>query len=447
MSEAVQGKRVSMKNMESYPSRSVSTSSFEISKGYSNDDGHERNVDIVINHLTTAEAFPVKREKPCCLRFIGPILTLLAVIIAVGGGIAMRHFYPDKRWTKRELMYLGFPGEIFLRGLKCLILPLIIGSIISALGNLESSFAGKVGTRAALYYFLTTMLAIGLGILLVMTIQPGVNPADDSSDNNGTDVTGNLLRSSNLTRTSRLVLTSNPPPKINSVDAILDLIRNIIPTNLLEACTSHYSTSLYDDEEGLEVISGKMVDGTNILGLICFSILLGIACTKLGEAGRPIIALFTCLAEASMKITRLIIFFTPVGVLFLVLPRIVEVEDVNQMLGSVGLYTATILAGLFIHGFIVLPIVFIVLTRKNPLKHLANMTSALLTALGTSSSSATMPVTINCLEKNLGYDSRIVRFLVPIGATVNMDGTALYEAVAAIFIAQTRGVPLTPVQV
>lgn len=450
MAEAVEGKRISMKNMDAYPSRSVSTSSFEISRGYPDDDGHQKNVDVVVNQLHTADAVQEKRQKSCCIRFIGPILTLISVIIAIGGGIAIRHFYPDKKWTERELMYLGFPGEIFLRGLKCLILPLIIGSIISALGNLESAFAGKVGTRAALYYLLTTMLAIGLGILLVMTIQPGVAPSNDSSDNNASDVTSTLGDKTDVhdsTTVSTLLQASSPSGKMNSVDSILDLIRNIVPTNLLEACTEHYTTNLYDDDQGHEIVSGKMTDGTNILGLICFSILLGVMCGKMGEAGKPITAFFNCLFEASMKITRLVIFFTPLGVLFLVLPRIVEVEDVNQMLGSVGLYTLTILIGLFVHGFVVLPIVFIILARKNPFKHLANMTSALLTALGTSSSSATLPVTINCLEKNLGYDSRVVRFLVPIGATVNMDGTALYEAVAAIFIAQTRGIPLTPVQV
>lgn len=148
-----------------------------------------------------------------------------------------------------------------------------------------------------------------------------------------------------------------------------------------------------------------------------------------------------------MKITKIVINFTPIGVLFLVLPRVVEVDDVNQMLESVGMYTACVLAGLFIHGLIVLPFVYCIITRRNPYALVGRMSAALLTAFGTSSSSATMPVTINCLEENVGLDPKIVRFLVPIGATVNMDGTALYEAVAAIFIAQSRGVPLTPISV
>jgi Na+/H+-dicarboxylate symporter len=160
-----------------------------------------------------------------------------------------------------------------------------------------------------------------------------------------------------------------------------------------------------------------------------------------------LIDFFTSLSEASMAITRIVIFFTPVGVLFLVLPRIVEVDNVEEMLQSVGLYTATIMTGLLVHGFIVLPIVYLILVRRNPYTHIAKMSSALLTAFGTSSSSATLPVTINCLEERVGLDPKIVRFLVPIGATVNMDGTALYEAVAAIFIAQSRGLDLSPINV
>jgi Na+/H+-dicarboxylate symporter len=333
------------------------------------------------------------------------------------------------------------------RGLKCLILPLIIGSIISALGNLESSFAGKIGRRAALYYFLTTVMAIGLGILLVMTIKPGVTEESEKQ------MRLTLESRNNMTNFDNNSTEFNEPnkPKVTSIDSLLDLIRNLIPTNLMEATTHHYNTVVNEIVDGngvvISKVSHKMEEGTNILGLVSFSILLGVMCASMGEAGKPIVQLFTCLSEAAMKITRLVIFFTPMGVLFLVLPRIVEVDDVNSMLGSVGMYTATVLIGLLVHGFLILPLIFIILTRKNPLTHIMKMSPALLTALGTSSSSATLPVTINCLEKNMGYDSRIVRFLVPIGATVNMDGTALYEAVAAIFIAQSRGIPLSIIQV
>ena len=364
---------------------------------------------------------------------INTILTVVAVILGIGVGIALRS--RGERWSKRDLMYLEFPGELFLRGLKCLILPLIVSSLISALGSLESSFAGKIGTRAVSYYFLTTVMAIGLGIILVLTIHPGVAK-------NGQDLDSGA-ESEPFSR------------KITTPDTVLDLIRNLVPTNLIEATFAQYSTVLTppaimsNDSENLYKweLSGRMGGGTNILGLVSFSILLGLVCGAMGDAGKPIVQIFASLSEASMKITSLLINFTPIGVMFLVMPRVVEVDDVEKMLGAVGWYTFTVLVGLFVHGLIVLPFLYLIFVRRNPFSHLLRMSAALMTAFGTSSSSATLPVTINCLETKSKLDSRIVRFVVPVGATVNMDGTALYEAVAAIFIAQSRGIEMSIVKV
>ena len=357
---------------------------------------------------------------------LNALLTIVAVVLAIGVGVALRS--SGSKWTERQIAYLGFPGELFLRALKALIIPLIVSSLVSALGSLDSRFAGRVGSRAVIYYLITTALAIGLGILLVLTIRPGAKQLTSSGNDTNADAASSLT---------------------SSTDTILDLIRNLIPPNLVEACFAQYSTyGEADPKDATHVfLRSKRVESTNILGLVVFSILLGVVCSRLREAGRPIIELFTCLSEASMSITRIIIHFTPIGVLFLVLPRVVEVDNVAEMLESVGLYTATIMSGLLIHGLIVLPILYAVTVRANPYRHIGRMSSALMTAFATSSSSATLPVTINCLEENVGLDPRIVRFLVPIGATVNMDGTALYEAVAAIFIAQSRGLPLGPVQV
>lgn len=140
-----------------------------------------------------------------------------------------------------------------------------------------------------------------------------------------------------------------------------------------------------------------------------------------------------------------IIFFrlSPIGVLFLVSSKIMEMESFDVILGQLGMYFMTVLIGLFIHGFVVLPTIFFLFTKKNPIIYISNMTQAIATAFGTSSSSATLPVAIGCLEDRNGIDSRVSRFVMPIGATINMDGTALYEAVAAIFIAQVRNFPLS----
>ncbi|GBO40479.1 Excitatory amino acid transporter 1, partial [Araneus ventricosus] len=134
---------------------------------------------------------------------------------------------------------------------------------------------------------------------------------------------------------------------------------------------------------------------------------------------------------------------SPVGVLFLVASKILEMKDLAVVAGQVGLYSVTVLTGILLHGFIILPLLYFALVRKNPYSFLLNMGQALATAFGTASSSATLPVTIACLEERNNIDPRVARFCLPIGATINMDGTALYEAVAAIFIAQVRGVTLS----
>ncbi|CAB4062652.1 SLC1A3 [Lepeophtheirus salmonis] len=133
----------------------------------------------------------------------------------------------------------------------------------------------------------------------------------------------------------------------------------------------------------------------------------------------------------------------PIGVFFLIGGQILEMEDLSLVAGQLGLYFMTVLVGLFFHGFVVLPIIFTIFTRILPFKFIANMTNAFTTAFGTASSSATLPVTINLLEEKNGVDPRIARFVLPIGATINMDGTALYEAVAALFISQIRGMSMS----
>ncbi|KAB7505435.1 Excitatory amino acid transporter 3 [Armadillidium nasatum] len=186
-------------------------------------------------------------------------------------------------------------------------------------------------------------------------------------------------------------------------------------------------------------IAGEYFNALNIMGLVCFATALGMALAKLGPKGKPLLAVFDSLSDASMVITSV----SPVGILFLIASMILEMEDFSVLLGQLGKYFLTVLCGIFIHGFIILPALYTVLTRRLPFRFLANMTQAYITAFATASSSGTLPVTFQCLEEKNKIDTRVTRFVIPIGATINMDGTALYEAVAAIFIAQVRGMTLS----
>jgi len=337
-------------------------------------------------------------------------------------------------------MYVRYIGELFLRMLKALILPLIIPSLISAIGSLDMSLSGKVGGRAVGYYMATTVFAVILGIILVNAIHPGRagTTDDDSPQRHG--------ESRNVT----------------AVDTLLDLARNLLPPNLIQAGIQQYRTVLkYPGEENITdggqlrvptnlytwKIGGEYTNGTNILGLVFFSVVLGITLAIMEEKGKPLIDFFTCLSEAMMTITTWVIYLAPVGVFFLIGGQVLEMGDLNMVAGQLGLYFTTVLVGLGLHGFVVLPIIFTVCTRTMPFRFIANMTNAFTTAFGTASSSATLPVTIKLLEEKNGVDPRIARFVLPIGATINMDGTALYEAIAAIFIAQVREVPMSVGQI
>merc|ERR1711874_528831 len=281
-----------------------------------------------------------------------------------------------------------------------------------------------------------TVLAVILGIILVSTIHP-----DRPGEGGDEDIT-----------------KAGESRNVTAVDTLLDLARNLCPPNLIQATIQQYRTVLTYPGDGKKMeggverdgsnlytwkISGEFTNGTNILGLVFFAVFLGVTLAIMEERGKPLLDFFTCLSEAMMTITTWVIYMAPIGVFFLIGGQILEMDDFSVVAGQLGLYFMTVLVGLFVHGFVVLPIIFSVCTRQLPFRFIANMTNAFTTAFGTASSSATLPVTMSLLEEKNGVDPRVCRFVLPIGATINMDGTALYEAVAAIFISQVNGMSLS----
>ncbi|XP_070761161.1 solute carrier family 1 member 3a isoform X4 [Enoplosus armatus] len=254
------------------------------------------------------------------------IFTIAAVIIGIILGFALRPY----NMSYREVKFFSFPGELLMRMLQMLVLPLLVSSLITGMAALDSRASGKMGMRAVVYYTTTTVIAVFIGIVMVLIIHPGKGSKDE--------------------------FTKQPQiEQVSPADAFLDLIR-----------------------------------------------------------------------------------YAPVGILFLIAGKIVEMDDITTMGGQLGMYTITVICGLLIHAIVVLPTLYFVVTRKNPFVFIAGLLQALITALGTSSSSATLPITFKCLEENNKVDKRVTRFVLPVGATINMDGTALYEALAAIFIAQVN---------
>ncbi|XP_025705665.1 neutral amino acid transporter B(0) isoform X2 [Callorhinus ursinus] len=186
----------------------------------------------------------------------------------------------------------------------------------------------------------------------------------------------------------------------------------------------------------VKVPIGDEVESMNILGLVVFAIVFGVALRKLGPEGELLIRFFNSFNDATMVLVSWIMWYAPVGILFLVAGKIVEMEDVGMLFASLGKYILCCLLGHAIHGLLVLPLIYFLFTRKNPYRFLWGTMTALATAFGTSSSSATLPLMMKCVEERNGVAKHISRFILPIGATVNMDGAALFQCVAAVFIAQ-----------
>ena len=295
------------------------------------------------------------------------------------------------------MLQIRFLGAIFLNGLKMVVVPLVVASMIvgvTSLGDIRT--LGRTSIKTISFYMATTGLSVLVGIIMVNIIQPGAG-----IDNFGAYVPDIVDASRGKT--------------------LIDVITGLIPANIFHAASQ-----------------GK------ILPLIVFSLLFGGVLSAIGEAGKPVIRVFEGINLAMMKIVTIVIYFAPVGVFALIGGIVAENRDsLDQLVSGMGWYILTVLIGLTIHAVITLPIILKVFGKKTPFEYFLNMGQALATAFTTASSTATLPVTIECVEEKNKVDKRAASFVLPLGATINMDGTALYEAVAALFIAQIYGVDLS----
>uniref|UniRef100_A0A3P8VZP9 Amino acid transporter n=1 Tax=Cynoglossus semilaevis TaxID=244447 RepID=A0A3P8VZP9_CYNSE len=358
------------------------------------------------------------------------IFTVIAVVLGIILGFAVRPY----KISYREVVFLSFPGELLMRMLQMLVLPLLVSSLITGMAALDSRASGKMGMRAVIYYTTTTVIAVFIGIIMVLIIHPGKGSKDE------------------FTKQEKV-------EQVSPADAFLDLIRNMFPPNIVEACTKQFKTqyakrviqvqmtvndTIFSPNGSQKITQEEMVpvpgtiNGINALGLVVFSMCFGLIIGNMREQGQPLKDFFDSLNEVIMRLVGIIMWYAPLGILFLIAGKIVEMDDISSMGSQLAMYTVTVISGLLIHATVVLPTLYFIITRKNPFVFIGGLLQALVTALGTSSSSATLPITFKCLEENNKVDKRVTRFVLPVGATINMDGTALYEALAAIFIAQVN---------
>lgn len=318
---------------------------------------------------------------------------LIGIAIAIPFGIFFYELAPSIKWI----------GDIFIRALKMIAIPIVFSSLVmgvSSLGGYKD--LGRLAWKTFSFYVFTTALAVLTGVILVNIVKPGIG-----ADLNLTADVSNL--------------------HINAL-SFKDQIVSIVPDNVFS-----------------DLAKG------NMLPVIFFAIFFGFFITRISSDNQKTLSSFFDAAfEVFMKMTLFIVKFTPYGVFAIVSNIVAEQQgdpaQLYSIVSSLGLYTLVVWGGCLIHGGLVLPGLVYGFTRLNPYKHIKQMSVPLLTAFSTCSSGAALPLTIRDSQEKTGISNKIASFVLPLGSTINMNGTALYEGVTAIFIAQAYGIDLSIVQ-
>ncbi|MCO6414154.1 MAG: dicarboxylate/amino acid:cation symporter [Thiogranum sp.] len=304
----------------------------------------------------------------------------------------------------------AFVGTLFLNALKMIIVPLVISSIISGIAGMGGPEGlGRLGAKTLSFYLVSSLLAILTGLLLVNLLAPGIVNGEPARDILGLD--------------AQSVEEVAETVQGRTASDLTDVFISMVPPNIVFAAAE-----------------GQM------LGIIFFSLMFGYFMTRIDRESGGLLARFWLgVNDVMMAMTMLIMKFAPLGVFGLVAKTVagIDAAQLNQLVISLGTFTLSVLLALAIHVFVTLPLLLVVVAKVNPLAHFNAMMPALLTAFSTASSSATLPLTMECVRDNAKVSNRTASFVLPLGATVNMDGTALYECVAAIFIAQAYGLELS----
>nr|XP_010589570.1 excitatory amino acid transporter 5 isoform X3 [Loxodonta africana] len=346
--------------------------------------------------LTMLPGAILARGRDVCRRNGLLILSVLSVIV----GCLLGFFLRTRRLSPQEINYFQFPGELLMRMLKMLILPLVVSSLMSGLASLDAKTSSRLGILTVAYYLWTTFVAVIVGIVMVTVIHPGGVAQKETTEQSG-------------------------KPIMSSADALLDLIRNMFPANLVEATFKQYRTKttpvvkspkvaseeapprqilVYGVQEensshvqnfALDLTPPPEViyksepdtsDGMNVLGIVIFSATMGIMLGRMGDSGAPLVSFCQCLNESVMKIVAVAVWYFPFGIVFLIAGKILEMDDPTAVRKKLGFYAVTVVCGLVVHGLFILPLLYFFITKKNPIVFIRGILQALLIALATSSS-------------------------------------------------------------
>lgn len=310
---------------------------------------------------------------------------LIAIVFALLVGILLPTY----------VKYIAWMGEVFMRALKMIVIPLVATSIITGIINIgKGNSLGRLGLKTIIYYLSTSILSIVISLLIVNIIKPGVGF-------NISESTQNL----NIENTKSLGRT----------------LIEIVPDNIFKALADNH-----------------------LLALIFVSILTGVFILRSsGKTVKYFKSFFSSAFEVVILMTNFIISLAPIGIFGMVAKMISEQNDLVNTFSKLSKFFFTVFGSLAIHGAIIIPLALIVIWKINPLKHLKNMSASMLTCLSTASSAAALPLTMDAVQNKSGVSSKVTDFTLPIGATVNMDGTAIYVVSVVMFIAQAKGIDLS----
>ncbi|XP_075543557.1 excitatory amino acid transporter-like isoform X1 [Dermacentor variabilis] len=360
------------------------------------------------------------------------VLPLLMVAgISVGALLGCIIRVTDRPWSRRQIMYVSFPGELFQRMMTGVSTPLMSSSVVAALASSRLSVMGRVGLCALFLSLLCKCLAVAGAIGIAAFLTPG-----------------------HAVRLETDLPYVTPDMRLSAVatDRLLDLIRNLFPSNIISA---HMKAIFTFDDSAIRGSDGKRLEPniktidtavTNQLGLLSFSILLGLMLSAFRQEQNVVLNVFVSLSNALVTATHMLMWLAPVGLCSITMGLVLRAKDLQVLVGDLYMYLLTFVAAIALHGLLVLPALYLMLTRGRLGLLFRNMVQPISVAYGLSSSSATVPTLIVALEEGLQMDPRLARCLVPVGSTVNMDGMAIYFTVTLIFFAQKEGMTLSPLQ-
>ncbi|KAK0066514.1 excitatory amino acid transporter 3 [Biomphalaria pfeifferi] len=363
-----------------------------------------------------------KRKVGMIIKQNGLILaTFVGIILGFCLGLGLR----ELEMSDHALMWLGLPGELFLRCLKATIVPLVVTMVITCTATLDPRSNGKIAVVALLGFFLTQVVACTIAIVMFFIFKPDGTLTGDQDKKYGTD--------------------------LETQDVFADLFRNFFPDNVVGAAISQ-TVTVYEKKESHQIIANstnnvtKIVvtlersigksDGMNILGLITICTAIGIAANATLSVNSEFLRFFKQAQDVMFVIIRWLFWTTPIGVLSLIAKSIAAVDDIAEVFRSLGLLVGAVIVGLAIHLLIVLPAVYFLLTRKNPYLFLIRCIRPFIVAFAATATSVAMPDMLTSADKN-NVAKHVSAFVIPMSVTLHADGSALYITSSVLFLAQT----------